>query len=472
MLTPPLRSAGVLWAKQSSLENKLQKSLLIRVVTITFLIALLLIPLSMISGIVTNRQQLQQQVESTVASSYAGPQRIVGPLLVIPYVEREVVVSTGEQGKQTQRTIAHQRQKILVPEQLAYDGAAGVEAKYKGLYKALVYQAKGVWQARFDVPANYGLDINPSLITLGTPYLAFGLSDVRGLRGTPKITWNGKDVAVKNGTGIDALGDGLHAIVGDLTAGDARQYDVTVNMEVAGMRSLAFAPIGISMNVQLRALWPHPNFGGRFLPQTRQINADGFNARWEISHLASKNGELLQRGLKDVASLETFDVSFIEPINIYQQAERAVKYGVLFVALTFAAFFLFEVLKNLRIHPLQYGLVGLALAVFFLLLISLSEHIRFVYAYWAASVSCVLLISYYLAHVLGGRQRGAAFGLKLTLLYGVLYGLLLSEDNALMLGSILVFAALAAMMVLTRQVDWYQLSTSKKAPANENKATA
>jgi inner membrane protein len=200
---------------------------------------------------------------------------------------------------------------------------------------------------------------------------------------------------------------------------------------------------------------------------SRQIDANGFNARWEISHLASKNSDLLQRGAKDAASLETFDVSFIEPINIYQQAERAVKYGVLFIALTFAAFFLFETLKNLRIHALQYALVGLALAVFFLLLVSLSEHIRFFYAYLAASTSCVALIGYYLSFVLGGWRRGAAFAGKLALLYAVLYGLLLSEDNALMLGSLLLFVALAAMMVLTRRIDWYQLGVNKNIPARQ-----
>lgn len=440
----------------------MQKALLIRVATIAFLIVLLLVPLGMISGLVTDRQQLQVQVENTIASSFAGPQRLVGPLLVLPYVEREVVV-TNEWGKQGQRVILHQRQVSFSPEQLAYDGKADVEAKYKGLYKAIVYQTKGSWKARFDVPANGGLDISPSLLTFGSAYLAFGLSDVRGLRSSPKFTWSGQVLAVKNGSRVDVLGDGLHAVVGELNVREGSQYDMTIDMDLAGMRSLAFVPIGKTTTVQLSAAWPHPNFGGRFLPHSRQINADGFSARWEVSHLTSKNSDLLQRGLKDGVSLETFDVSFIEPLNIYQQAERAVKYSVLFVALTFAAFFLFEVLKDLRIHPLQYGLVGLALAVFFLLLVSLSEHIRFGYAYLAASTACVLLISYYLAHELGGWRRGAAFGLKLALLYGVLYGLLQSEDNALMLGSMLLFAALALIMMFTRRMDWYQFGVGKKS---------
>ncbi|MBL0122769.1 MAG: cell envelope integrity protein CreD [Betaproteobacteria bacterium] len=441
----------------------MQRSLLLRVASIGFLMALLLVPLWMIGGIVSERQHLQRQVDETIASSFAGPQRLAGPLLVIPYLERELVMGTDEKGKETKRIIEHSHQILLVPEQLTYDGAADVEAKYKGLYKTLVYQTKGVWRARFEVPANLGLEHNASRFTIGSAFLALGLSDVRGLRGSPKVAWSGQEITVKNGTNVDALGNGLHADVGDLTAREVRQYEVTVSLDLAGMRSLAFAPIGKNNVVQLRAAWPHPNFGGRFLPQTKQIDEQGFSARWEVSHLSSRNSDLLQHGLKEPNSLEAFDVSFIEPVNIYQQAERAVKYGVLFIALTFAAFFLFEILKDLRIHPLQYGLVGLALAVFFLLLVSLSEHIIFLHAYLAASVSCVLLIGYYLSHVLGGWRRGAAFAIKLALLYVVLYGLLLSEENALMLGSLLLFVALAAIMVLTRRIDWYRLGASKKA---------
>ncbi|MEO8101453.1 MAG: cell envelope integrity protein CreD [Betaproteobacteria bacterium] len=440
----------------------MQKSLLLRIASIAFLILVLLVPLGMIGSIVADRQHLQQQVEQSIASSFAGPQRLVGPLLVIPYVEKEPVSGFDEKGKGYTRFIEHPRQLLIVPEHLAFNGTAAVEEKYKGLYKALVYQTAGTWLARFEVPANLGLNVDPALVTIGNAYLALGLGDMRGLRGAPKITWGGQALTVKSGTRIEGLGDGLHADIGVLAAPEVRQVEVTVKMDLAGMRSLAFAPVGKTTVAQLAAAWPHPNFGGRFLPQTRQIDEHGFSARWEISHLASKNSDLLQRGLKDPASLEAFDVSFIEPVNIYQQAERAVKYGVLFIALTFAAFFLFETLKDLRIHPLQYGLVGLSLALFFLLLVSLSEHIRFLYAYLIASGSCVLLIGHYLTHVLGGWRRSAGFSAKLVLLYGVLYGLLQSEDNALMLGSLLLFAALAAIMVLTRRIDWYQFGRDRK----------
>lgn len=459
--------AGVLWAihaNTSVAEQKLQNTLIARVATILFLILLLLIPLGMIQGIVSDRQQLQTQVETTIANSFAGTQRVIGPVLVIPYVERETQVTVNDKGREVKHVKEHSRQIFMVPELLRYDGSADIESKQKGLYKALVYQTKGILRARFDVPANLGLATNPAAITAGSAYLAFGISDLRGLRGTPKATWDGLALRIGNGTKFDAITDGIHAEVGNVQSAEAKSFEVTINMDLAGTRSLAFTPIGKNTTVELRAAWPHPNFGGRFLPVSKTIDDKNFHARWEVSHLASKNEAILRSGVKDQKpqdALESFDVAFIEPVNIYQQAERAVKYGVLFVALTFAAFFLFETLKNLRIHPLQYGLVGLAIAVFFLLLISLSEHLSFVYAYMIASTACIVLIGFYLSHVLGGWRRGAAFAAKLTLLYGVLYGLLLSEDNALMLGSLLLFAVLAAFMVLTRRVDWYQLGARK-----------
>jgi inner membrane protein len=436
----------------------LQTALIYRVASILFLVLLLLIPLGMIQGVVSDRQHLQTQVETTIANSFAGSQRVIGPVLVIPYIEHETQITVNDKGREVKHVKEHSRQIFIVPELLHFDGSAEIDTKQKGLYKALVYQTKGIWRARFDVPANLGLTISPNVITAGRAYLAFGVSDLRGLRGTPKITWEGLAVRVANGTKFAAIAE-----VGDVHSLDAKSFEVTVNMDLAGTSTLAFTPIGKTTTVELRAAWPHPNFGGRFLPVSKTIDDKSFTARWEVSHLASKNEAILRDGSKEQRALESFEVAFIEPVNIYQQAERAVKYGVLFVGLTFAAFFLFETLKNLRIHPLQYGLVGLAIAVFFLLLISLSEHLSFLLAYLIASAACISLIGFYLTHVLGGWQRGAAFAVKLTLLYIVLYGLLLSEDNALMLGSLLLFAVLAAFMVLTRRVDWYQLGGNKAA---------
>jgi inner membrane protein len=449
----------------------MQKKLFLRLLAIGFLMLLLLIPLGLIRGVVAERQGLQAQVENTIAMNLAGPQRVAGPLLVVPYVEREVVVTTDDKGHNSRKTVEHYRKAVFTAEQLTIDAATGVESRYKGLYKALVYQTRADLHASFAVPANLGLDIDPAMYSVGRAWIAVGLNDVRGLRASPVFQWNKQEQQVANGTGFDSLGDGLHAKVGALDVRSAATHEVDIKLDFAGTGALAVVPLGNTTVMQLKAAWPHPNFGGRFLPQSKTIDANGFTARWEVSHLASRNGALIKQGMtsddRDRQKLEAFDVTFIEPVNIYQQAERAVKYGILFVVLTFAAFFLFEVLKSLRIHPLQYGLVGLALALFFLLLVSLSEHISFIYAYLASSASCVLLIGYYLSHVLGGWRRGLSFAAQLSVLYAVLYGLLLSEDNALMLGSLLLFIVLALVMVATRKIDWYRLGERNTEPQSE-----
>jgi inner membrane protein len=239
-------------------------------------------------------------------------------------------------------------------------------------------------------------------------------------------------------------------------AGGDLGFSLQVSLEGTG--GLSIVPSGGDTRVALHSNWPHPSFEGSFLPAEKTIAAGGFSATWQTTLLAtnlSTRFAACLRGAAEQCDLPGLGVRFIEPVNVYQQSERAVKYGLLFIGLTFGAFFLFETLKRWRVHPLQYALVGLALALFFLMVISLSEHIAFALAYVAASTACVALITAYLRYVLGGWRRALAFGALLALLYGVLYGLLLSEDNALVLGSLLLFALLAAAMWLTRRVDWY-----------------
>jgi inner membrane protein len=442
----------------------LQKSLFFRVFIIILLTLALWIPLALVQGVVSDRQHLQRQVEETIATTSTGPQRIAGPLLIVPYVVSELVVATDDKGREKTHWSNSNNHAVFLPEILDYNGDVSIEEKYKGLYKSLLYQTKGLWKARFNVPANLGTEIDAKHATKrlipGRAYVAIGLSDVRGLRGTPQITWDASAIEVANNANWPALGDGLNASIGALDVATTHSHDMTMKLDIAGTSMLSIAPMGKTTTVQLRAAWPHPNFGGRFLPTSKQIDDKGFIAKWEVSQLSSKNAALVMmpaRADSQPTLLETFDVAFIEPVNIYLKAERAVKYGILFVVLTFAAFFLLETMKNLRIHPLQYGLVGLALAIFFLLLVSLSEHIPFLLAYLSASVACISLIAYYLSHVLGGAKYGLFFGASLTALYGVLYGLLLSEDNALVLGSLLLFVVLAVVMLVTRKFDWFKL---------------
>ena len=447
----------------------MQKQLAIRLATLLVLIVVLMIPMTMIQGLVSMRQQNQAAVEHTIAESLAGAQRIGGPILVVPYVERVTESSTDDRGREITRVHDRPKQVFFVPEEVTFDTTAATEERYKGLYKALVYRSQAKVAARFHVPANLGVAAHPSSITPGEAWLAWSVSDVRGLSASPKMAWNGKALTSAPGSRFEAIGEGFHTPIGILEVSKEGNYEVNGTMDVAGTRNLAWVPVGMKNRVTLKSTWPHPNFGGSFLPVTREIDVNGFTARWEVSHLASKNVSLLTNGQvnneNQRRALESFDVSFIEPVNVYLLAERATKYAILFIALTFGGFFLFETLRPTRLHPMQYGLIGLALALFFLLLLSLSEHIDFGWAYVAAASSGIALITYYLAYALKSARSALGFGAKLVVLYGVLYALLLSEDNALVMGSILLFLILAVVMVVTRRVDWYQPGGAPKQTA-------
>jgi inner membrane protein len=267
-------------------------------------------------------------------------------------------------------------------------------------------------------------------------------------------------------------------VLDDAAAQPAARLKVRVQLELAGTGELALVPAADATRFNLQSDWPHPSFGGRFLPTAHDITEAGFSARWVVSSLASDAPAQLQRagGLCPGAAarpsvgaatpymepttqgcLDTLQVSFFEPVNPHVLSDRAIKYGLLFVVLTFVAVALVEVLSGRRVHPVQYLLVGLALSLFFLLLLSLSEHWPFAFAYLGAAAACALLLGYYAAHMLGRAVAGVAFGASIAGLYGLLYALLQMEQNALAIGSVGLFAAVAAVMVLTRRIDWYAL---------------
>jgi inner membrane protein len=426
---------------------------------------LLIVPLMMIEGQISARKQRETEVETNIAQSSAGHQQITGPLLVLDY--RETVAEwvrdekSGEllndpnTGRHFTRDVQRDRTCILVAKTLVTDGEIHVEERHRGLYKAQLFHLNANLKGRFDVPANLGLPANHGPITLGHARLVVAVSDLRGVQNRPHLTWDGQDREFDPGPTCNAFGRGLVVDLGPVASLQPRSYSMEIpSLQVLGTQEISVAPIADDNQIKLRSDWANPSFGGRFLPTRHQIGDKGFEAQWQISSLARN----LDQILATETSAEVFKIEFVEPVNIYLQSERAVKYGFLFVGLVFAGFFFFEMLKRLPIHPMQYFLVGLSLALFFLLLISLSEHIPFLAAYGAASVASIVLLGFYLSSVLEGWAMSLAFSGGLTLLYGVLYGLLASEDNALLMGALLLFAALAGTMMATRKLDWYNLS--------------
>jgi inner membrane protein len=446
----------------------MQKQLLLKALTVALLGLLLLIPLSMIDDLIGERRARLEGVTSEIAASYAGSQRIVGPILVLPYVDEYRTLEKTEDGKDKREVVKRESHAVyLFPETLEMDGDIGTDFKRRGLFKALVFDLKGGMRGRFRVPQS--LPVSPrnatSVITFGEPYVALGIDDPRGLTAAPKLKWGGQTYGFERGASVLAIEHPIRASVPSIEPGRAQAIEFSLDLGLRGTEWLSLVPLADDTRVSLRSSWPHPSFLGRFLPnpQDQYTGADGFRAQWHVTSLASHARDQLlypksPQQCAHISCLESLDVRFIEPVNIYSQSDRAVKYGFLFVGLTFGAFLLFEILKRLPIHPAQYLLVGLAQAIFFLLLLSLSEHIPFAIAYLAAALCSTGLLAFYLSYVLRSWRRGTAFGALMTLLYGALYGLLVSEDNALVMGSSLLFVLLAAAMWITRSFDWYQLA--------------
>lgn len=428
---------------------------------IASLMLLLLIPLQMISGLVYERKGQRDHVLEDIAQSSSGSQQLTGPVLVIPYQEKSVVQERNPTTNViTDKEVLTDKQLIVLPEKLEVDGQVSTETRHRGLYEALMYTAETSISGQFKV-AESAL-FNESNVIMQQPYIAVGLSDVRGIRNTPELNWQGNKVYFQPGARLGVLGSGIHAPLPNFNPRIAAEYKFVLPLSVQGMENLRFTPIGKDTHVLLNANWPHPSFSGRFLPIRHQERDNGFNAEWQTSWFATNmDQDFKQAAAKGEGEFHSqdFGVSFITPVDVYQQTERSIKYGLLFVLLTFTAFFLFEMLKSLRVHAVQYGLVGAALAMFYLLLIALSEHLPFLAAYLIASSACIGLLTFYLTYVLKHWQRGLSFGAMLSLLYGTLYGLLQSEDNALLLGSLLLFGVLAVVMVLTRRLDWYSIGS-------------
>ncbi|HEU4777316.1 MAG TPA: cell envelope integrity protein CreD [Telluria sp.] len=450
----------------------MQRTLLFKILIILGLTVIIAVALAMIQATISDRAQFRVDAVKSVSAESVREQTIAGPILVVPYTDDfdEIIPakSKNEPAETVHRSV--ERKHLVFPNQLNLDGKIETYRRYRGIHQVLMYNGVHGIKGDFVLPTMNALPraSSGSTLKLGRVFLALGIDDVRGIADFPKVDWNGAAVEFQQGSGLQALRSGLHADLPSMELGGKAGF--SFQLKLNGIERQSFVPVGKNNTMTLTSNWPHPQFGGDFLPApSRTIDESGFHATWNIASLATS----AQQQLRDnevgadptrLRNIDSFSVAFIEPVNVYSMAERATKYGLLFVALTFAAFFMFEVLKMLPIHPVQYLLVGLALVLFFLLLVSLSEHIAFVTAYLIASAACIVLIGYYLAAVLRDWKRGMGFGTALTLLYGALYGLLVSENNALVLGSILLFAVLSGVMVATRKVDWYQVGRS--APAN------
>ena len=434
---------------------------------IVVLAVALFVPVAMIQNLVAERQQRRDEAVKGIAEGWGKRQTVAAPFLVLPY-ERIWTQVTKElvDGKSREQRVEQSESKVVyVPaENVSWIVSADISEKARGIYKARLYGAKLQVQGTFRLPGSTSLEDGKSRYKWGMPRLVIGISDPNGIRTADSVSVGDKRYSFVPGSGEATLHGGLHAWLHDLSGGAQQTLGFALTLELGGSESFAIAPLAADTTVSMRADWPHPSFQGRFLPARHEIRPDGFTAEWKISRFAAQSAAPAACAWPCDVMNEQIAVSFIEPASLYQRVERASKYGFLFIGLTFAAFLLVELLARLALHPVQYTLVGLALATFFLLLTALSEHIAFAAAYAIAATACVGLISGYLVRVLNSARLGLGFGAALATLYGILYVLLKAEDYSLLGGSLFLFALLAAVMIGTRRVDWYRL-TERRVPA-------
>ncbi len=441
----------------------MQKALLLKLVFIGLTALALLVPLRMIESLIAERAGRRAEAVASVQASLAGAQTVVTPLIAWPYIEEWPQISTDPATRE-RRTETQRREDRLLIFANAADTDAVVKVvldRHRGLHEVRTYEATIKSTLAFSLAARNGVQPkNPNgRLIWQAPVLIWGIHDVRGMRGATQISIDGTALDLAQGSReVLAQHGGVHAVL-PLPRGDRVTVDAL--LQLVGIERLGFVPTAARDTVNLKSDWPHPSFSGRFLPLDKQVQADGFGARWSISALTSSAQQAI--GESKPVHVEAFTVDFLEPVNVYLLAERATKYGAPFVALVIAAVFLLETLRRLPVHPIQYGLVGLALALFFLLLLSLSEHLAFGLSYLIAAAGCGALISIYLGYALRSARIAVVLALVLAVVYGALYGVLIAETLSLLMGAALLFAVLATFMLATRKIDWYRLTPASVA---------
>jgi len=433
----------------------LRSALLKKGLALLLVVLALIVGLRMIDSASHDRVAQRAYAVESVLQSSAGPQVLSGPVISRLCVE-ESVSSKVVDGKTISENKRETRVLRAFPTTLDWRGTIAVEPRRRSLYTVNTYRAALSGTARFD-----------SLAGLATPTVAASakiscaearldvlLSYQSGIQ-SATVSVDGAVMPPLSGVSVDGA-SGFSVRLPDAKTAAAAPLAVDIKLDLLGMEGISLLPVGNDNTVKLNSTWPHPSFAGAFLPREKTTSASGFDASWRVSSLATDAQSRypcdVTAGRKPCAG--GMAVNLVDPVNPGALSERAVKYGELFIALTFVGIGLFELLRRVRVHPVQYLLIGAALAVFFLLLLSLSEHVAFEIAYLAAAVGCTALIGVYAKSILGGIREALPLTLGCATLYGVLYLVLQSEQHALLAGSLLIFAVLASVMLATRNIRW------------------
>ncbi|HVO00925.1 MAG TPA: cell envelope integrity protein CreD [Candidatus Cybelea sp.] len=425
---------------------------------LAFLTLLLLIPLGMIEDLNQERAGRAEEVDSEITAQWGGTQTILGPILAVPY--RYVT----EPGDTTTAPRTATNRLFFLPKRLAIDTEIKTEKRSKSIYDVLVYGGTAKLTGSFVGLANPRGDIAPEMIDWSGAKLLLGIGDVTSVRSL-KIAVGNLPEAAEDAVQQDQSLSSSLALAIPLAAADiAKPLDFAVTIDFRGSTALNFAPVADTTTIALKADWPHPDFFGRSLPDEREITDQGFTAKWSMSALSRGFPSSWRTGEVNPETLwnSTVGVGFVEPGDVHQQTDRILKYGVLVIALTFGTIFVNGLFGGRKVHPVQYLMVGAALCLFYLLLLSLAEHIPFLEAYVIASAASIALIAWYAWRTMS-RRLGYLTAALLAVVQAYVYDLLQMDDYALLAGTIALFLALLAAMFATRNIDWYRVGQGRGA---------
>lgn len=436
---------------------------------IGFLILLLLIPLFMVMELISEREGRSRQVKNEVSRTWGAHQNLSGPYLIVPYA---VMVETYKKNERIERK--DQRYGVFLPEDLKFDVKTKSKVLKRSIFDVNVYTADMKLSGNFAAPDIRTIDPNAIDVRWNDAIVAVAMSDVSGLKESAALKLDGqKALKFEPSIGIpDGHQHGIHARlkpVSELSGPDTDfgqapdPFPFQIDLVFTGSEQLFIAPAGRLTKAKMTSDWPHPSFTGSFLPETRNISAEGFDASWQVPHLARSIPQAYQahRNQIDRFGHYNFGVRYYAPVDFYDLVSRAAKYGILFLSFAFMAVFVMEMVAGKRIHAVQYIFVGLAMIFFYVLLLSFSEHIGFAKAYAAASVATGGMLAIYFSKAFKSIRFGIAAAALFVLIYGLLYMILRLEDYALLMGALLGFAALTTVMFMTLRVDWSEAARKK-----------
>ena len=442
---------------------------------------LLSIPIFCVWLMIGDRQAQSTEARASIAQGWGGPQIIAGPELSIPF--KQTVSGTQQiNGQPVSHTTTIERKLVVAPSGIDAATQLRPEHRTRSIYDVVIYRAETKGRAMFALPADLGsLGIQPGTLDLSRAELRFGVSDARGLSGNPQVRVGNAVLPLGPGGGTSLVGSGFYAPI-DLTRVDPARLAVDFRFVLRGTGSLAFAPRAGDTAWHVTSPWANPSFGGDFLPDQRKVDEKGFDATYRIGNLALGRSLLFVEGADDSAASKGADgtvqsdgsqasnaqkasIELVEPVDLYSQVNRATKYGFLFVGFTFLAYLLFDIIGGVRVATIEYLLAGAGLVLFFVLLLAFAEVIGFTPAYVVAAIAIAGLNTAYSAAVLKSWRRAGVIGAILVALYAVLYVLLSLDAYALLIGSILLFAALAGTMYVTRRLDWTGIQQGNREQA-------